>query len=503
MQSFLVALLIMGILFFSLFIYAISKQRNKNAVYFSLMCLSKAVFIFGYYFELNSKNLDQLIFFIKLQYMGLPFILFFWLLFLYKYNFNKYASFKTSLALLTIPVITVFFNVTNEYHKLFFKQIALTEVNGICLTNVTNGPFYYVFVFYCCACITLSFFIFLNIWRKHNFKLKNQAFWLFVGNVLVMFFLLIYFYNLSSSCIKIYVFCFICTTITFFIALFKYDLLELDDIVRSIIFSSIREGIIVTDKKGRLIDFNNTAKNMFNWVNSSNIGNEISSFDEGYLMSKSKTKDFGIELYKNGQKKYYDIYITPLKEKVGTFGKIYILQDVTNQKELMTKLSDMANIDPLTGIFNRRKFLEQTQHEISKAKKYKKNISTLMIDVDNFKIINDTYGHLAGDKVLKTVAQEIKKMLKDTDIICRYGGEEFAVILTETELENVYLTAENIRKSISNIIIKFNKHEINVTVSIGIYSKFDKDLTLYQLIEHADKALYRAKNSGRNIVVAE
>jgi diguanylate cyclase (GGDEF)-like protein len=108
----------------------------------------------------------------------------------------------------------------------------------------------------------------------------------------------------------------------------------------------------------------------------------------------------------------------------------------------------MANIDPLTELFNRRRFMEQAHIEVSKAKRYGRNISVLMIDIDNFKNINDRYGHLAGDKVLVTIAKECKSRLRNSDVIGRYGGEEFVVLLIETDLQKAYLVAESIRQRI-------------------------------------------------------
>lgn len=184
-------------------------------------------------------------------------------------------------------------------------------------------------------------------------------------------------------------------------------------------------------------------------------------------------------------------------------GNLYIphLQLGTERIMLFLETKEKSRTDALTGVYLRRYFLEKLNIEIKRAKRYKTNFHILMLDIDFFKKINDTYGHLTGDKVLIEISKKIEQNIRPTDILCRYGGEEFIVLLnnlTDTDALNV---AQNIRNEIKKI--KFNEDNIvfSVTVSIGI-TKYKESFNSKEIISVADKALYEAKNSGRDRVVS-
>lgn len=164
---------------------------------------------------------------------------------------------------------------------------------------------------------------------------------------------------------------------------------------------------------------------------------------------------------------------------------------------MYTHTKQMSITDNLTKMFNRRHFENEFEREFRRSKRYKTDLSIAVIDIDLFKKINDTYGHSCGDYVLKEVAFLMKNNFRQTDILFRYGGEEFVVILTETPHETACVPLERLRKRVENNKFLFNNQEIQVTISIGVTSKtdFEKAQDMFDL---ADKALYEAKNNGRN-----
>ncbi len=158
----------------------------------------------------------------------------------------------------------------------------------------------------------------------------------------------------------------------------------------------------------------------------------------------------------------------------------------------------MSVTDPLTGLYNRRHFEDNLEREFLRAVRYDNNLSFAIIDVDFFKKVNDTYGHSCGDYVLKEVAYLILQTFRKTDMVFRYGGEEFAVIITETPIEKAVIPLERLRKSISEYPFSYNGTKIKVTVSIGVSEVNKQTESVHQLFENADKALYKAKENGRN-----
>ncbi|WP_161542458.1 diguanylate cyclase [Levilinea saccharolytica] len=170
---------------------------------------------------------------------------------------------------------------------------------------------------------------------------------------------------------------------------------------------------------------------------------------------------------------------------------------------LFEQLNDLAVTDTLTGLFNRRHFFYQAESLVIRAQRYGSPLSAVMIDLDHFKDINDTFGHSAGDHVLREVARALSSALRKSDLIGRYGGEEFCVLLPEIDLEEGRTAAERLRQEVFNLQIPTLKGTAAVTASLGVAALNLHGETLDQLLQRADAALYRAKRAGRNAVSVE
>lgn len=168
------------------------------------------------------------------------------------------------------------------------------------------------------------------------------------------------------------------------------------------------------------------------------------------------------------------------------------------RQEKNEKLEYLATRDSLTGLVNRRYFEEQAAHEIVRIKRYGGNSCLLLLDIDNFKEINDKYGHPTGDKVLQNLASVLRTQLRKADLIARIGGEEFAIILINTDDEAGNIVAEKLRCIIENDSFIVDNKVFNITVSIGI-TLIDNNVDSYEEVyKRADKALYTAKAEGKN-----
>lgn len=174
------------------------------------------------------------------------------------------------------------------------------------------------------------------------------------------------------------------------------------------------------------------------------------------------------------------------------------LSGVAARYRLVAELTQKAHYDQLTGLVNRRFMDELLVNEIERCRRYRSPMTVLLLDIDHFKSINDTFGHDAGDRVLETVASRLKGTVRSVDSVARWGGEEFIVMVAETDLSSALVVGENIRKTVERGEYALNRP---VTVSVGV-SEFKKDDTVDSLLKRADVALYRAKERGRNQVVA-
>tara|TARA_R110000737_G_scaffold4096_4_gene13629 strand:+ start:571 stop:1515 length:945 start_codon:yes stop_codon:yes gene_type:complete len=184
-----------------------------------------------------------------------------------------------------------------------------------------------------------------------------------------------------------------------------------------------------------------------------------------------------------------------------------LIEDVTDvchyQTQLNKALQELAlsnRIDGLTQAFNRKHWEECLASEFSRACRHSYNLALVMLDLDKFKVLNDTFGHQGGDKALIDTAKVINDLLRMGDVFGRYGGEEFAVILPNTDLKGAEEVAERIRQTVAENTIEYQGQRINVTVSIGVAVINKQDLRYEDLISHADTALYQAKAKGRNRV---
>ncbi len=167
-------------------------------------------------------------------------------------------------------------------------------------------------------------------------------------------------------------------------------------------------------------------------------------------------------------------------------------------KEYAAQMERLATTDSLTGILNRRHFLKCGEEEIERACRYERSLSILLMDIDHFKNVNDTYGHAAGDEALRTMTKMCRLALRTNDIFGRMGGEEFAAVLPEIDIKNALEVSERIRMSLEKLEIDYDGKPIRITVSIGVTSLESLDRNIESLLKRADKALYTAKNNGRN-----
>lgn len=192
--------------------------------------------------------------------------------------------------------------------------------------------------------------------------------------------------------------------------------------------------------------------------------------------------------------------VYPLIFSIAAFTCTYIIKYLIKSRDFEQQYR-LATTDGLTELYNHRYFQEQIRMQVEQSKRYNNNFSLIIIDIDFFKKFNDTFGHQSGDAVLRQVAQTLKKNVRATDIVCRYGGEEMSIILPNTGKDEAFSTAQKICERVANRKFKLaGDKETNVTISLGVSTfPFDGD-SAPAIIEEADKRLYNAKNNGRNQV---
>jgi len=265
---------------------------------------------------------------------------------------------------------------------------------------------------------------------------------------------------------------------------------------------NITDGFIMIDNANNYQFSNKAAAMMLPGVTRLQKGDSMSSvsgWPEEMKDMENGTLEFAIDDNAgDNTARHYKASISPIfnQNKI-LVAKIILLIDKTGDIALIKKLESSAYIDALTGIYNRKHFYELAAVNIERALRLNQSIYTAMLDLDYFKSVNDDYGHAAGDMVIRETAAIIRHTIRSYDLVGRYGGEEFVLLITDLNEAMAHNLMERIRENIEHSILNYEGNEIKITCSIGL-AKFEEGDTLESSINKADKAMYSVKKTSRN-----
>ncbi|MCM8820993.1 MAG: GGDEF domain-containing protein [Candidatus Omnitrophica bacterium] len=226
-------------------------------------------------------------------------------------------------------------------------------------------------------------------------------------------------------------------------------------------------------------------------------------FCTNHIIKNNNYQPYYWEFYNKKLDKYFHLTDRVIKWPDGRDVRFELAVDITKQKKLEKELKILAATDELTGLWNRRHFIHQGNHEFERALRYNTPFSLILLDIDWFKKINDSYGHLAGDMVLKKLSRIVLNNLRELDVCARIGGDEFGIILTNTDISGALALAERLRKSVEKKTFVYEVNKFNTTISIGI-TEYKKVFTSFEeMFKMVDIALYEAKRKGRNVIVSK
>jgi len=292
---------------------------------------------------------------------------------------------------------------------------------------------------------------------------------------------------------------------------------ESDALTRDIVETAF-DGIIMIDGDGLIRSFNPAASRMFGYSEGEVLGRNVAmlmpephhSQHDDYIQHYMRTLEPHIlKKPRELEAVHKDGTVFPIELCVG--GKDMdehwrftgIVRDITERKQMAGRLEEMAMTDGLTGVYNQAYFKRRFVEEFKRAMRYDLLLSLMILDIDFFKKINDTYGHLAGDQFLSEFSGRLQAQVREIDILARYGGEEFIILMPQTNLDGACIFAERLRHAIEQMEVPFDTQTLKATVSIGVAAFLPElDQDQQSLLRRADEALYRAKKGGRNRVVA-
>lgn len=281
------------------------------------------------------------------------------------------------------------------------------------------------------------------------------------------------------------------------------------------IVENAEDGIVVIDRSHNIVFFNASATKIFGYSRNEILGHNLNTLipERFHLQHGMHVEDFGTGqtisrhmgqrsrqtygLRKDGSEFLASISIIRLDISGEKF-YVAMIRDISENKKTEEELLRLASTDPLTGAFNRREFTAIAEREALRASRYHHPLSILILDLDQFKRLNDTYGHAAGDKALQRFTTLCCNTLRNVDIFGRWGGEEFVALLPETDVEGAVIIAERLRKVVGDNMLVFNDQKIAFTVSIGVAQYKDGEVNIDAPLSRADQAVYDAKKAGRN-----
>ena len=497
-----------GVLSLILCLFSYMKLGNApGAGHYTVVTLLSAVFSFAYVLELTSTTLKEIEFWLGIEYLAMPFIPAFILLMCFAYVGRKMSR-PFLYALFGIPLLTVFTHHTNDLHHLYYKSIGLRKDAPFPVADFEYGPFFYIHSLYLFLCLSIGMIILLLQLGKALLRFKMQILMMVAGLLAPIVANHFYLKDLSPYGIDLGPVSMSASFILHGVALFSFQMFHVVPIAREKVFESMLEGIVVLNQNGAVIDYNKAALQVMPMLNSFSIGRHIENLlaeDEELAGLIGRGEECDYACGEGAGTTHYQVRFSPVLKKGGAnVGIIITFVNVTERVALQKKLHRLASYDGLTQIYNRAYFMEQAVDALASLLQKEGTASLVLFDIDHFKSINDTYGHEAGDIVLANIARLAAGSLGPQDVIGRYGGEEFIILLPEKDAAEAVEVADMIRMKISESLFRTDGKAVAVTSSFGVSpvpnDQPDPKEAIKLAVRRADQALYAAKGSGRNNV---
>jgi diguanylate cyclase (GGDEF)-like protein/PAS domain S-box-containing protein len=472
-------------------------------------------------------RLDDKIFWIKIMYFGVLAAPILFMVFILKITHHENWLTVRNFVLLSIQpfamVVMIWSNI-----RLVFDHIDLHFTGELAVLHVERGLGFWVNTYYSYALILLAIFILAAGSLRASPFFRRQYLVILAGSIIPIaasIFLQTKYTELAD--LDLAPISFGVSSVLCAYAVFLHPFMDLVPVARGHLIESMSDGVLVLDEHGRIVDINPAMQNILDEEPASYLGQNAAVILKQWEQNIDQLLN-GIETrtelrIAKKPSSYLDLRITPLYDDNHRMnGRLMVFRDVTDRKEvekdlrramdrlqsqlieigvLQSQLREQAIRDVLTNLFNRRYLEETLERELARATRESYPLCVIMMDLDYFKNVNDTYGHEAGDVVLKTLAETVTKQSRHGDFVCRYGGEEFVLVMPNIGIETATERAEDLHATINALNIPYGRFNLTTTISMGIAWYPAHGATKEALMRAADMAMYVAKNTGRNRVI--
>ncbi|MBL6983214.1 MAG: diguanylate cyclase, partial [Anaerolineales bacterium] len=446
-------------------------QPVQGTKTFSLMAFSSGLWSLGYLLGFFNTDPAWKLLMLRVEYLGIIGADFFWLLFAASYaNFKHRISRRLIILLAIVPAITLLQVLLIQGHTFFYRSFEFSTIGDLIIFNKVYGPGFYLWVGYAYL-VTLAGVVMLilgmiNMPEKYRFQ--------FIPLILVIVSIISpnILYILGANPIAPYdptSLMFMIAGILLLITIRYLRFLDIVPVAHHLVFENVESGVIIIDERSYIQEMNPAAERVLSLNQDNVLGKSIREVLPKYQEILKRVQDSSetrAEIRIDDE--YFEIQSTPITDQGGASqGRIIMFYDITARKQAEYELRLQAITDPLTGVLNRRQFFSLARPTFQQAKRYQRHLTTLMIDLDYFKQVNDQHGHIIGDQVLVSLAERLQEHTRTSDILARYGGEEFVILMPETDIESALTMAERLRIQVHENPIETDVGPVPLTISIG------------------------------------
>ena len=506
------------------------RRSAPGSLMLGLLLLSMTIWSGFYSARWMDISVGAKIFWLNIMFIGVASLPTLFLLFVLAFTHNDVWLTQRNLLLLSIyPVVAILLQWTNPYHHLLYLSLKTVQINDFMALEFTRGPLYFVNVIYSYAMIGMGLLLLSQAALHLGTLYQNQYRLIIIGSILpwaTSIYSENYFDVLHG--LDFAPLTFGLSGVIFVVAVMRTNFMDLIPIARSHLIENLRDGILVLDAQNRIVDMNPAMENFIEKKVSFYMGKNAFDVFQPWMEKTDLLLD-GMETrtelkIPKDPSRYLDLHVTPLYDQSRLLnGRLIVFRDITERmhvekrlryvndrlqaqlieiSSLQTKLREQAIRDPLTNLFNRRYLEETLERELARAGRENYSVCVMMIDLDHFKRVNDTYGHEAGDEVLKALAMTLSEECRRGDFACRFGGEEFVVVMPNINLTTAYERAESMRQSLNSLHVPYGQYKLTITISMGIACFPINGETREAVLRAADQAMYGAKEAGRDHILS-
>ncbi|MCB2202428.1 diguanylate cyclase [bacterium] len=484
------------------------RASSKTAVFLALCLASVMIYAFGYGMEILSNELKVAMFWVRFQHWGIQLIAPTWLLFaLGVTGFENRIKPILIVLLAIVPVYLLLTSQTLGWLNLGHLNPRMDTGGSFPIFTYDRNLWNYIAIGYYSLCLGISTLLFIIFSMRSARSSKMQAIVYLLGSVPPWIGLFLYNLKIFETNIDFTPMMLGISGLFFIYGFTQLKILDVIPLARDTVFEKMSTATMILDRENRIVDFNPAMHEIFPVLSQGVVGTSVYDVltDDPSLLDlirKDEAKRTELKFTIGDHILFYRVNKSILRNRRDeSMGQVVILNEFTKEKELMERLEWIAARDGLTGVYNRQFFDQIARKEIERQKRYGGNLSMIMVDLDHFKKINDTYGHAAGDLAIKTVAATFSRMIRQSDDLARFGGEEFVILLPETSVEAAITLAERLRKALNTQIVNFEGELLKIRASFGISGVAKhKNVDLDKLYRSADQALYRSKSEGGNTI---